>query len=119
MAARCDVSALWRYWDAVGLADARMIGFWELNSPVHTSNPLVPATVYQLDGKTLIAVANWSDQPQVVELFIDYARLGLSETNHVWRIPAIGDFQSATECSADAALRIPAARGYLIEVSDR
>ena len=115
-AARCDVSALWRYWDEVGMTDARMIGFWELNSPVHTSNPLVPATVYRLKDKVLVAIANWSDRPQLVELFVDYAALGIPAESHQWRIPAIGDFQNEVGVEADGAIQVPAGKGYLLEI---
>ncbi len=114
--ARCNVTALWDYWDRFEIDKTIMSGFWELDSPVKSSNPMVPVTVYHKNGKALVALGNWSGSPQTVELFVDYQALEIPE-KHLWRIPAIGDYQPEVVVQPDKALVIPAAKGYLLEIS--
>ena len=52
---RDDIGPLWRLWDEFGIAEARMIGYWEKDCPVRTDQPGVLATVYTRPGKTLVS----------------------------------------------------------------
>jgi hypothetical protein len=56
-----SASAMWRFWDDVGIQDAKMIGYWEPDCPVHTSRPDVLATVYRKPGQAVIALAHWPE----------------------------------------------------------
>ncbi len=56
-----SASAMWRFWDEVGIQDARMIGYWQPDCPVHTSRPDVLATVYRKPGQAVIALAHWPE----------------------------------------------------------
>ena len=31
---------MWKAWDDFGIAEARMVGYWEPDCPVHTDNPV-------------------------------------------------------------------------------
>ncbi|MDR1221565.1 MAG: DUF6067 family protein [Tannerella sp.] len=67
---------MWKLWDAFGMKDARMLGYWDARCPVKTSNENLPATVYINGDKALVAIANWTDLPQNGEWTIDETLLG-------------------------------------------
>lgn len=46
-------------WDRFGIADAKMLGYWDKQCPIRTDNSEVLATVYRKPGKVLIAAAHW------------------------------------------------------------
>ncbi len=72
-----DPRGLWKVWDEFGIAEARMIGYWDPACPVKTGRDDVLATVYQREGQTLVAVASWAAAPVSVPLAIDFQQLGL------------------------------------------
>ncbi|NOY81392.1 MAG: hypothetical protein GXP31_10360 [Kiritimatiellaeota bacterium] len=51
--------ALWRLWDAFGIQQARMIGYWDKSCPVRTDTPGVLATVYAKPDQVMVALAHW------------------------------------------------------------
>ena len=57
-------SGLWKFWDKYHIEDKIMIGYWEDNIPVKTSNPLIKASIYKSDDEVIISVANWTNQDQ-------------------------------------------------------
>ena len=54
-----SAAAMWRFWDAFGIQDSEMLGYWSPKCPVTTNRADVRATVYRKPGKALIAVAHW------------------------------------------------------------
>ncbi len=56
-----SMPSMWKLWDNFGIETAEMIGYWDRRCPVKTDNPSVLATVYKKDGKTLIALADWTN----------------------------------------------------------
>ena len=86
---------VFRAWDECGIADAKMIGYWEKHCPVHTNHPDVLATAYVRKGKALVAIASWAEQPVRVKLKIDWRVLGMKSRRAKLRPPRIGQFQSA------------------------
>ena len=42
----CNPTNVWKVWDRFGIADAKMLGYWDAACPVRTDNPAVLATVY-------------------------------------------------------------------------
>lgn len=69
---------MWNVWDAFGMKDARMYGYWDARNPVKTGNEQLPATVYVKDDKALVAIANWTDMPQTATFKIDDQLLGFT-----------------------------------------
>jgi hypothetical protein len=67
---------MWKLWDAFGMKDARMLGYWDARCPVKTGNENLPATVYINGDKALVAIANWTDLPQKGEWTVDETLLG-------------------------------------------
>ena len=117
--------ALWQAWDAFGMADSRMIGYWVAGCPVRTSHPEVLATVYVAEGRALIAIASWAKESVVVTLSINWTALGIDPSHATLRAPAMADFQEAAcfEFNSSAGMQkqssdipVESGRGWLLVV---
>ena len=105
-----DPRGLWKVWDEFGIADARMIGYWDPTCPVQTGRDDVLATVYQRAGRTLVALASWAPAPASVPLEIDFSRLGLDPAKTNVYAPPIAGFQGEVAVSircSDSSLARP------------
>lgn len=110
----CDPRPIWNVWDDFGLADARMVGFWEDNPVVTTNNPKVKATAYVRDGKTLIALGNWSDKTEQVRLTIDGQQTGIDLSKARLVAPAVESFQPAAEFKPGEPIPVESKKGWLL-----
>lgn len=111
---------MWQFWDAFGMQDCEMIGFWDDECPVTTDNPAVPVTVYLGENKAAIAVASWVSADTVCNLVIDWQKLGLDPTQCDIVIPEIGGgYQSAQNVDLTQPLKIPAKKGYIITLTQK
>lgn len=88
-----DPRPIWKCWDEFGIADTRMIGWWEEDCPVRTSHKDVRATAYVGKNRTLVAVASWAERPVRVKLEVDWKALGLKRAKTLLRAPRIEHFQ--------------------------
>ncbi len=86
--------ALWRAWDDFGIKGSKMIGYWSPNIPVKTNNEKVLTTVYQKEGKVMIAIASWAADDTTIQLDIDWQKLGLDPKRVRLYAPSIDKFQS-------------------------
>jgi hypothetical protein len=110
-----DPRELWKAWDAFGIADSRMIGWWVAAAPVKTGRPDVLATTYLRPGQAMVAVASWAGDTTNVRLGIDWRALGIpAGTRLIAR--AIPGFQPAAEFAADALIPIAPGKGWLLEL---
>ncbi|MDR3714859.1 MAG: DUF6067 family protein [Puia sp.] len=112
----CDPSALWKEWDAFGIKDARMVGYWDPALPVKCDRDDIKVTVYRKPGKILIAYASWSKQEEQVRLGIDWKSLGFDPARSTIVAPAIEGFQDRREYKGLDAITVPAGKGGLIVV---
>jgi hypothetical protein len=111
-----DPKHIWKLWDDFGIADAKMIGYWSPDCPVHTGSPEVLATAYVRHGKTLISLASWANSPVSCRLQINWTALGLDPKTARLQAPAVQGFQPATEFSPDAAIPVEPGKGWLLVV---
>ncbi|MFT4197751.1 MAG: DUF6067 family protein [Pseudoxanthomonas sp.] len=111
-----DPRALWKAWDDFGIDRAEMIGWWAPDVPVRSGRDDVLATVYQRQGKALVALASWAPQPVQLQLAIDWRALGIDP--HRARISAmpIDGFQPARSFAVDAPVPIEPGKGWLLLV---
>jgi len=109
-----DPSRLWKVWDAFGMAEARMIGYWAEDCPVRASDPGIAATVYRGRGKAMVALASWAKVPLRTRLTIDWAALGLDPRKAKIRAPEIPDFQLAAEFAAGEPIPFEPGKGWLL-----
>lgn len=100
-----DPRPVWKLWDDFGVQDAKFIGWWAGGEcPVRCSDPLVKVSVWQKQGKVLVAVGNFSKSEKTVTLTVDWKQLGLDPKAallHAPAIPALGQTES-TNSPAEA-----------------
>jgi hypothetical protein len=103
---------VWKLWNEFGVAGSEFIGWWDSENPVKATNPACRATIWRRDGKTLIAVANFSDQPARTQLGIDFSKLGINPQKAHLYAPAVKAFQFEAVITPDAAIEISPKRGF-------
>ena len=102
-----DPVALWALWDAFGIHEAEMVGWWEDVErgpgavPVRVcadadADAALKVTVYLKRGvAAMIVVADWDEQAPAVTFGLDYdwVALGLQEATAVLTAPPLPPFQ--------------------------
>ncbi|WP_430973750.1 glycoside hydrolase domain-containing protein [Sunxiuqinia rutila] len=114
----CDPRPVWKVWDEFGIEQSQMVGFWEKEPVVLTNNSLVKATAYIRDGKTLIALGNWSDKTEKVKLNLDWDRIGFSSANARLIAPEIADFQPSAQFAITDKIPIESKKGWLFIIEE-
>ncbi|MGE5092917.1 MAG: glycoside hydrolase domain-containing protein [Bacillota bacterium] len=114
-----DPRELWKAWDAFGLADSRMVGWWVASAPVKTARADVLATTYLRKNRALVAVASWAADTVAVPLTIDWRAVGIPASAARVAARAIDGFQPALELKPGEPLRIAPGKGWLLEISRR
>ena len=110
----CDPRQIWKVWDSFGISEAKMIGYWDKNPVVSTSNKDVKATAYVKDGKLLISVASWAKETVSVKLNIDWKAVGLNKDELKIYAPKIENFQPEINFSIDEEISIDPLKGWLL-----
>jgi len=114
-----DNPAMWRVWDAFGIHEAEMIGYWVPDCPVRTGHPDALATVYRREGRALVAVASWAKERADARLDIAWDALGIEPSAARIRAPAIHEFQEAVTFAPGEAIPVEPGRGWLLLVEGR
>jgi hypothetical protein len=110
-----DPRALWKLWDAFGIGQADMVGWWVRDAPVVTDDKDVLATSYVRKGsKTLVALASWAPGETRVKLRIDWKALGLAPGRATLTAPAVAGFQPAATFAPDEAIPVAPGKGWLL-----
>ena len=111
-------SALWKFWDEFGIAEAKMTGYWVADCPVRTNNKDVLATVYQKKDKVLVSIASWASEKVPVKLQVNWNALGLSAKKVRFVIPYISGFQQEARFKLGNSIRVPAGKGCLVLIRE-
>lgn len=112
----CDPRSIWKVWDDFGIANSRMVGYWDDHPIVKTGNPDVKATTYVKEDKLLISVASWADEPLSIKLDIDWETIGLDKSIAKFKASEIENFQPQRTFELDEAIPIEPTKGWLIIV---
>jgi hypothetical protein len=115
----CDPRALWKVWDAFGITDAVMKGYWQNDARVATDHADVLATTFQRKGKAMIALASWAHDAERVHLRIDWTALGLEARSCILRAPAIANFQPAREFTPGDPIPVEPGKGWILILEPR
>ncbi|SMC73113.1 glycoside hydrolase domain-containing protein [Pedobacter africanus] len=107
---------IWKFWDDYHIERKQMIGFWNDDVPVKTDNKKTEATVYKGKDEVIIAVANWTSEPQKCKLNINWKALGLNPDQITAEIPAITDFQEKRKVNLDREIDLEGEKGFLIVI---
>ena len=105
---------LWKLWDAFGIQQAAMHGYWQPDCPVQTGREDVLATVYTRPGKALVALGSWSSETVRVKLAIDWAALGIQPQGAALLAPEIPSFQPPARFAPGEEIPVEAGRGWLL-----
>ena len=114
----CDPKLVWKIWDQFGIETSNMSGFWDRNPAIITNHPSVKATAYIKDGKTLIAIGNFSDDDQEIQLRIDWQQLQLDPLKVSIAAPEIVDFQTEKAFRLGEAVPVKARQGWLLVMTN-
>ena len=100
---------MWKFFDETGLGDMEFIGWWDDACPVRTAGDAeIKASVWKGAGKTVLAIANFSDSPKKAVFSFDGGAAG-------WTRPAIENVQSAGAAPDFAKpVEIPANGGFIL-----
>jgi hypothetical protein len=96
-----------------------MEGYWSTACPVKTDNQSVLATVYQREGKALVALASWDPNPVTCKLAIDWKALGINPAKAVLRAHQAKDFQPEMTFGPNDSIPIDPGKGWLLVVSEQ
>src|SRR5260221_14075901 len=111
-----DPRPLWRAWDAFGLAESEMIGWWAPDAPVRTDHPDVLATTYRRAGRSLVALASWAKGPVAGHLLVDWKSTGLDAVRATVRAEPVDGFQAEARFKPSDAIWIEPGRGWLLSL---
>lgn len=107
--------AIWKLWDEFGIADSKMIGYWDEKCPVNTNDEEVKTTVYiHPNGKVLVAVGNFSEKEKDVTLNINWKSLKKNAEKSSLLIPNVEDFQEEQSLKKDHSIHLDAKRGVML-----
>jgi hypothetical protein len=112
-----DPRPIWKAWDAFGIEDSQMKGYWVPETPVTTGEDDVLATSYVKQGSTLVAIASWAAEVKKVRLRIDSRALGIDPLRTVLTAPAIEGFQEAATYHMTDEIPVSPGRGLLLIIS--
>lgn len=112
----CDPRPVWKIWDEFGIEDSKMLGFWENNPAVTSSDANVKVTTYKKEGKILLSIGNYSDEVKDVTLNFDWKQLGITPENKTLVAPEVKDMQPASKWNLDGSIRVQPRKGWLIFV---
>lgn len=109
---------VWKLWDSFGIADAKMLGYWDPECPVTTSDPEVKATAYVKNNEVLVSIGNFSDSDKKIRLSVNYKQLGFDPSKVRISAPAIENFQDETQFAVGAAIPVRSKEGWLLVISE-
>lgn len=105
---------VWALWDSFGIGEARMLGYWDEDCPVRTSDPEVKATAYVKADQVLVSVGNFSNQDKTVTLSFDWNALGMRPDQVTLEKPEVADFQTAGSLQLQAPIPVKSKEGFLL-----
>jgi hypothetical protein len=114
-----DPQPLWKVWDDFGIAEAKMIGFWDSRCPAQTGRKDVLATAYVKNGTALIALASWATNSVTVRLQIDGAAMGFDPAKMNLYAPPIRGFQAEAQFKPGDGIPVPPGKGWLLLADQR
>ena len=79
-----------------------------------TGRPDVLATVYQGEGRSIVALASWATDTARVRLAVDWTRLGLDPANARIVAPELPGYQPAASFGPYDPIPVAPGRGWLL-----
>lgn len=122
---------VWRIWDAFGIAEAKVWGWWERRPVLEvldaaTGRPLhdIKATAFVRRPRgLLVALASWSSEDREVQLRVHWSRLAdvdhrwLRAAARGWELPGISGFQAPRTLRPGEAIHVAGVSGGALLVA--
>jgi len=115
----CDPTEIWKVWDDFDITGSKMVGYWENNPVITTSDKDVLATAYLKDKKILVSIASWAKNITNVKLIIDFDRAGLNPDKVKITAPAIKNYQMGREFKLNEAIPVEPTKGWLLIIESQ
>lgn len=115
----CDPRLVWKIWDEFGIADSRMIGFWEDDAPVKADHESIRVTAYLKADETLLSIGNYDDSNSKFHLHIDWKKLGLNPAKVEFVQPEVECFQEGCRYTDGQEMSIEPRKGLLIYLKQK
>ncbi len=112
----CNPTNIWDLWNYFNISGSEFMGYWDADNPVKTNNDDVLASIYRKKDKVMIAIGNWTDKEQNINLVVDWEKIGMNPGSAKIEIPKIDGLQAAG-ISNVKQLNIPASKGLILIIS--
>ena len=109
---------VWKFWDKFGITEAKMLGYWDPDCPVTTSDLDVKATAYVKDGKALVSIGNFSGKDKTIRLTVNWKAIGIDPAKAKITAPEIMNFQEETSFKAGQLIPVKSKEGWLIVIEN-
>ncbi len=110
---------IWKLWELFGIKDAEMLGYWQENNPVKTSDEQIKATVYLKDDKMLVALGNFDNTERSTRINIDWKSLNWRKDKVKITVPYVQNYQNSQVLDLNSPISIKAKEGLLILLEKR
>ncbi len=110
---------MWKLWDQFGIENSKMQGYWEKNPIVTIDQKNVFATTYLKEGKVLISIGNWTNEPVKVKMNIDWIRLNLKPGDVKIIAPEIDNYQKERSFKVDELIPVDPKGDCLLIISKK
>ncbi len=105
---------VWRLWQDFNIKEAEMLGYWDKDCPVKTSNQNVKATAFVKPDEVLISIGNFDNKDIAIKLNFDWSKININPQKAFLECPEIQNFQQKTTFSLDDFILIPRKKGKLL-----
>lgn len=110
---------IWDFWDKNEFSKMDFMGYWDKEYPIHSDNKNIISSSYRDKNKMIIALANWADDTQIVNLTIDWKAVGLDPALAKVYIPNINEYQTYKELNSLNNISVKGSKGYLIVIESK
>ncbi|HKL68017.1 MAG TPA: glycoside hydrolase domain-containing protein, partial [Bacteroidales bacterium] len=114
-----DPRNIWSLFDKFGMHNCRFIGYWSESCPVSTGYRNAPASVYQKNGRVMVALASWYEVNKELWLNVDWEKLGIKRDDVIYHAPYVKNFQEEKTFSPWERIPLEAGKGMVIFIEKK
>lgn len=109
-----DPTYLWKMYDAFGMKDAKMYGYWITNPVVKSGNDMLPVTTYvnSKTHKAIVVVASWADVSANGKFEFDVQSLGFTPSKAT--LVDLGKVQQSSQFDINSTFTIQNKGGLIL-----
>lgn len=105
---------VWKLWQDFNIKEAEMLGYWDKDCPVKTSNQNVKATAFVKPDEVLISIGNFDNKDIAIKLNFDWSKININPQKAFLECPEVQNFQQKTTFSLDDFIFISGKKGKLL-----